>query len=59
MRNAVKAQLIVLVNAGMVLVSAFGLALTDNQQAAVALFVNAALSTWVLVTDKGTPAPPA
>jgi hypothetical protein len=59
-RNAVKAQIIVLVNASMVLASAFGLAFTDKQQTAVALFVNAALSTWVLVTDKGAaPAPPA
>jgi hypothetical protein len=58
MRNAVKAQIIVLVNASMVLASAFGLAFTDKQQTAVALFVNAAL--WVLVTDKGAaPAPPA
>jgi hypothetical protein len=59
-RNAVKAQIIVLVNATMVLAVAFGAPLDDRKQTAVALFVNAALSTWVLVTDKGAaPAPPA
>jgi hypothetical protein len=59
-RNAVKAQIIVLINAGMVLAAAFGVALSDNQQAAVALFVNAALSLWVILSDKGpAPVPPA
>jgi hypothetical protein len=57
-RNAVKAQIIVFVNTGMLLAAAFGVALSDNQQLAIGAFVNAALSLWVLVTDKGA-VPPA
>jgi hypothetical protein len=60
MRNAVKAQVIVLVNTFMLLVASFGVEVSDKQQLAIGGFVNAALSLWVLVTDKGpAPAPPA
>jgi hypothetical protein len=52
-RNAVKAQIIVVVNTAMFLAAAFGVALSDKQQLAIGAFVNAALSLWVLVTDKG------
>lgn len=53
MRNAVKAQVIAVVNSAMLLGVAFGAPLSDNQQAAVGVFVNAALGLWVVVTDKG------
>ncbi len=53
--NATKAQIIVLVNATLALLSAFGLGLTDAQVAAISLFLNAALGVWVALTYKASP----
>lgn len=53
MRNSVKAQVIVLVNSAMLLGVAFGAPLSDDQQSAIGVVVNAALGLWVLLTDKG------
>ena len=53
MRNAVKAQIIVVANSALALLLAFGVEVSDGQQLAIAGFVNACLSFWVLLTDKG------
>jgi hypothetical protein len=59
MRNAVKAQVIVLLNSLLGLLVAFGVNLSDKQQLAVTVFVNAALGLWVLLTSKGSTPPSA
>jgi len=48
--NAVKAQIIVLVNAVMMLLLAFGVDLSDKQQGAIGAAVNAVLGLWVAFT---------
>jgi hypothetical protein len=50
MTNAIKAQVIVLVNAVIGLLTAFGVDLTDKQQGALIVFVNAVFGLWVLLT---------
>lgn len=55
MTNALRAQIIVLVNAILAAIVAFGVALTDRQTAAVTLVVNAALGIWVAATYKTSP----
>lgn len=50
MTNAVKAQIIVVINAILGLLTAFGVDLSDAQQGALLVVVNAVLGLWVLVT---------
>ena len=50
--NATKAQLVVLANALLVLVTSFGVEVSDAQQAGITGFVNAALSVWIGLTYK-------
>jgi hypothetical protein len=52
MTNATKALVIAFVNAGLALVSAFGVSLSDAQSAAVITFVNAGLALWIALTYK-------
>lgn len=61
MTNHLKAHIIALVNAVLILAVAFGVPLTDAQYAAIGIVSNAALSVWVAVTYKNSPAyvPPA
>ncbi|MCR4340945.1 MAG: hypothetical protein NUW01_13780 [Gemmatimonadaceae bacterium] len=54
MTNATKAQVVVLVNALLVLVTSFGVDLADGQRAAVEGAVNAALALWVGLTYKNS-----
>jgi hypothetical protein len=53
--NATKAQLIVAINAILVLVTAFGLDLSNEQMAAVTAAANAVLSLWIGLTYKDSP----
>jgi nicotinamide riboside transporter PnuC len=55
MTNSRKAAIIGLVNAILYALSAFGASLTDAQQGAVGLVVNAVLVTWVAWTYKDSP----
>lgn len=55
MTNALKAHVIALVNAVMILCVAFGVPLTDAQYGAIGLVVNSALSIWVALTYKHSP----
>lgn len=55
MTNATKAVVVALVNACVALVIAFGVALTDAQQFAIALTANTALTAWVALTYKNSP----
>lgn len=50
MTNATKAQIIVLINAVLALLQAFGVDLTDEQQGAILVVVNALLGLWVGLT---------
>jgi hypothetical protein len=50
MTNAVKAQIIVVINALLALLEEFGLNLTDGQQTAIIVLVNAVLALWVGLT---------
>jgi hypothetical protein len=50
MTNATKAQIIAFVNAALVLILAFGVDISDQQQAAITGAVNALLALWVGVT---------
>jgi hypothetical protein len=52
MTNATKALLIAFVNAGLALIAAFGVSLSDAQSAAVVTFVNAGLALWIAMTYK-------
>lgn len=54
MTNAVKAQIIVAINAFMGLLDAFGVDMSDKQKSAVVVFVNAVLALWVLLTYKNS-----
>ena len=54
MTNTTKAHLIVLANAVMVCVAAFGVNLSDKQTAAIMLVVNAGLSLWVGLTYRNS-----
>jgi hypothetical protein len=53
--NALKAQIIVAINAVLGLVVAFGVSLTDAQQGAITVAANALLGVWVAVTYKASP----
>jgi hypothetical protein len=53
--NATKAVVISVVNGGLGLLAAFNVALTQPQIGAIDVFVNAALSAWVLLTYKSSP----
>lgn len=55
MTNATKASIIAAVNAALVLVTAFGLNLTDAQQAAIITAVNAGLVLWIGLTYTKSP----
>jgi hypothetical protein len=54
MTNATKAAIILLINATMGLVIAFGINLTDTQQASITTFANAVLGVWMLATYKNS-----
>jgi hypothetical protein len=56
MTNATKANVIALVNAFLLCLQAFGVPLTNEQQAAIGALVNAALVTWIGVTYKDSKA---
>jgi hypothetical protein len=50
MTNAVKAQIIVVINAIFALLTAFGIDLNDMQQGTILVLVNAILALWVAFT---------
>lgn len=50
MTNAVKAQIIILVNAILGLLTAFGVSLSDGQQTAITVAVNAVFALWIMLT---------
>jgi hypothetical protein len=50
MTNAVKAQIIVVVNAILALLQAFHINLSPGQQGAILVLVNAVLALWVGLT---------
>lgn len=50
--NTTKANIIAAVNAGLGLLIAFGISVSDGQQAAIVTAVNAALILWVGLTYK-------
>jgi hypothetical protein len=52
--NTTKAQIIVLANALMALVAAFGVTLSDRQTGAITLTVNAVLGLWVALTYRNS-----
>lgn len=52
MTNATKAQIIVVINALLALLQSFGVDLTDQQQGAILVLVNAGLGLWVGLTYK-------
>lgn len=55
MTNALKAQIIVSVNALLGLIVLFGVPLTTQQQAGITLFVNSVLAIYVGMTYKRSP----
>ena len=55
MTNTTKAHVIVAINAIMIVVTSFGVTLTDKQQGAIQLAVNADLSLWVALTYQNSP----
>ena len=55
MTNATKAQIIVAVNAILAMVVAFGVNVTDGQQAAIQGGVNALLGLWISLTFHKSP----
>lgn len=50
MTNATKAQIIVVINALFAFLQAFGVDLTDEQQGAILVLINALLGLWVGLT---------
>lgn len=50
MTNAVKAQIIAVVNAILTVLLQFGVSMSDGQKGAILLLVNAVLALWVLLT---------
>jgi hypothetical protein len=50
MTNAVKAGIIAVVNALLNVLLAFGVSISDAQQSAILILVNAVLALWVLLT---------
>jgi len=55
MTNAIKAQIIALVNAALIAAIAFGVPLSDAQIGGIGLVVNTALSLYVALTYKSSP----
>mgnify|MGYP001569848166 CR=1 FL=1 len=55
MTNALKANVIAIVNAALVLIVSFGVEVSDGQQAAITGIVNAVLVAWVGLTFKASP----
>lgn len=55
MTNAVRAQIIVAVNAGLAMLVSFGVNVSDGQQAAIQGGVNALLGLWVAATYHRSP----
>lgn len=55
MTNALRAQIVVAVNAILAAVMAFGVSLTDKQAGAISLAVNAVLGVWIAATYKSSP----
>lgn len=55
MTNALRAQIVVAVNALMAVIVSFGVSLTDSQTGAIALAVNAVLGVWIAMTYKSSP----
>lgn len=55
MTNAVRAQIIVAVNALLALAANFGVGVSSNQAGAISLAVNAVLGVWVALTYKNSP----
>jgi hypothetical protein len=56
MTNATKAHVVAVVNAFLLCLTAFGVPLTSEQQAAIGALVNAALVAWVGATYKNSKA---
>lgn len=54
MTNATKANVIALVNAAMLCLQAFGVPLTNEQQAAIGGLVNATLVAWIGMTYRAS-----
>lgn len=54
MTNATKANLIAVINTGLILLLAFGVSISDAQMAGIMGFVNAALVLFVGVTYKNS-----
>jgi hypothetical protein len=50
MTNAVKAQVIAVINAFLTVLLLFGVTLSEDQKGAILLFVNAILALWVSLT---------
>lgn len=50
MTNAVKAQIIVAINAVFALLTAFNVELSDKKEGAIIVLVNAILALWVALT---------
>lgn len=55
MTNAVRAQIVVAVNAILAVVASFGFNVSDNQMGTISLAVNAILGVWVALTYKDSP----
>lgn len=55
MTNALKAAIIAALNAGLGVLVAFGVELTDAQMAAVLGFGNAVLALWIALSYKNSP----
>lgn len=54
MTNAIKAQIIVVVNSIFGLLEAFDVDLSDAKQGSIIVLVNAVLALWVLLTYKNS-----
>lgn len=55
MTNALRAQIIVAINAILACVVSFGVGLSDSQTGSITLAVNAVLGIWVAMTYKSSP----
>ena len=55
MTNATKALVIAFLNAGLALLTAFGLSLSADQVAAIVAFANTGLALWVALTYRDSP----
>lgn len=53
--NAVRAQIVVAVNAILAVVASFGFNVSPNQMGTISIAVNAILGVWVALTYKNSP----